>query len=67
MNYDKLFETEDIVIEDEKGKKNIKTVVSPKYKDSTKKQIPIVFYIASFDWNIVGVSLNKHVDIFVFL
>ena len=39
MNYDKLFETEDIVIEDEKGKKNIKTVVSPKYKDSTKKQI----------------------------
>ena len=39
MNYDKLFESEDIVIEDEKGKKNIKTVVSPKYKDSTKKQI----------------------------
>ena len=39
MNYDKLFETEDIVIEDEKGKKNIKTVLSPKYKDNTKKQI----------------------------
>lgn len=39
MNYSKLFETNDIVIEDEKGKKNIKTVVSPKYKDSTKKQI----------------------------
>ncbi|MFY4788250.1 N-6 DNA methylase [Aliarcobacter butzleri] len=39
MNYDKLFETNDIVVEDEKGKKNIKTVVSPKYKDSTKKQI----------------------------
>lgn len=39
MNYDKLFETEDIVIEDEKGKKSIKTVVSPKYKDITKKQI----------------------------
>ncbi|MCT7553640.1 restriction endonuclease subunit M [Aliarcobacter butzleri] len=39
MNYDKLFETKDIVIEDEKGKKNIKTVVTPKYKDSTKKQI----------------------------
>lgn len=40
MNYDKLFETNDIVIEDEKtGKKTIKTIVSPKYKDSAKKQI----------------------------
>lgn len=40
MNYDKLFETEDIVIEDEKtGKKTIKTILSPKYKDSSKKQI----------------------------
>ncbi|QKF67815.1 type IIB restriction/modification system, restriction/methyltransferase subunit [Arcobacter venerupis] len=40
MNYDKLFETDDIVIEDEKtGKKTIKTILSPKYKDSTKKQI----------------------------
>ncbi|MCT7595782.1 N-6 DNA methylase [Aliarcobacter butzleri] len=39
MNYEDLFETNDIVVEDEKGKKNIKTVVSPKYKDSTKKQI----------------------------
>ena len=40
MNYDKLFETDDIVIEDEKtNKKTIKTILSPKYKDSTKKQI----------------------------
>ena len=36
MNYDKLFETEDIVIEDEKGKKNIKTVLSRQnIKDTT--------------------------------
>jgi type I restriction enzyme M protein len=40
MNYDKLFETDDIVIEDEKtSKKTIKTILSPKYKDITKKQI----------------------------
>lgn len=40
MSYDKLFETDDIVIEDEKtGKKTIKTIVSPKYKDNTKKFI----------------------------
>ncbi len=40
MSYDKLFKTDDIVIEDEKtGKKTIKTILSPKYKDSTKKQI----------------------------
>lgn len=37
---DKLFETDDIIVEDEKtGKKSIKTIVSPKYKDTTKKQI----------------------------
>ena len=40
MSYDKLFETDDIVIEDEKtGKKTIKTILSPKYKDSSKKHI----------------------------
>lgn len=39
MSYDKLFETNDIVIEDEKGKKSIKTIVSPKYEDNTKKRI----------------------------
>jgi type I restriction enzyme M protein len=40
MNYDKLFLTEEIVFEDEKtGKKTIKTVLSPKYKDNNKKQI----------------------------
>lgn len=39
MSYDKLFETKDIVIEDEKGKKSIKTIVSPKYEDNTKKRI----------------------------
>lgn len=40
MDYDKLFLTEEIVIEDEKtGKKSIKTILSPKYKDNTKKQI----------------------------
>jgi type I restriction enzyme M protein len=40
MKLEDAFETEDVIIEDEKTKKKtIKTTYSPKYKDSTKKKI----------------------------